>query len=77
MGPFLPTGGKAEVYLDGKLSRVTDAYPDEAYVKHGEALWHEFGLPKGKHEVRLVVLGEPMTGWAGRDIALEDLVSLR
>jgi hypothetical protein len=77
VGPFLPTGGKAEVYLDGKLSRVTDAYPDEGNVKHGEALWHAFGLPKGKHELRLVVSGEPMTGSAGKDIALEDMVVLR
>ena len=29
-GPFLPTGGKADVFVDGELDRTVDANSDEA-----------------------------------------------
>jgi len=77
VGPYLPTGGKAEVYLDGKLESVVDVYPDEDREKTGESIWHSFGLPKGKHTIRLVVLGEPYPGSQGADIGLNDLVVFR
>jgi hypothetical protein len=38
VGPYLPTGGQAEVHLDGKLDRVVDVYPDETHRKGGEAV---------------------------------------
>lgn len=74
VGPYLPTGGKAEVYLDGKLHRTVDVYPDEDRPKGGEAVWHAFGLKKGEHTVRVVVLGEPYPGSKGSDIAIDELV---
>lgn len=77
VGPYLPTGGKAEVYLDGKLDRLVDAYPDEPNSKFGEAVWHAFGLKPGKHTVRLEVLGEPIFDSKGTEIAIEDLVVYR
>lgn len=73
-GPYLPTGGTAEVYLDGTLHRKVDAYPDEDNRKYGEALWHAFGLPNESHTVRIVVLGEPHEGSGGSDIVVENLV---
>jgi hypothetical protein len=76
-GPYLPTGGKAEVYLDGKLDRTVDVYPDEDRTKGGEAVWHSFGLKNGPHTIRLVVVGEPATGSNGTDIEIEDLVYFR
>jgi len=77
VGPYLPTGGKADVYLDGKLHRSVDVNSDEKGPKGGEAVWHVFGLKNGPHTVRLVVLGEPYADRAGTDVAVEDLVVFR
>jgi hypothetical protein len=75
-GMYLPTGGKAEVHLDGKLERVVDVYPDENASK-SDAVWHLFGLKNGKHTVRLVVLGEPYGESKGSDIVIDDLIVFR
>ena len=77
IGPYLVAGGKADVYLDGKLDRTIDVYPDEDNNKGGEAVWHAFKLKPGKHTVRLVVRGEPYPGSKGAEIALNDLVLFR
>jgi hypothetical protein len=77
VGPYLPTGGKADVFLDGKLSRTVDVYPDEDSTKGGEAVWHEFNLKPGNHTIRLVVRGETYPGSKGAEIALTDLVIFR
>jgi hypothetical protein len=77
VGPYLPTGGKADVYLDGKLDQTVDVYPDEDSGKGGESVWHAFGLPPGEHTVRLVVRGEPYEGSKGSEISLTDLVVFR
>ncbi len=76
-GPYLPTGGKADVYLDGKLDRTVDVNSDEKGPKFGEAVWHSFGLKPGKHTVRVVVRGEPYGGGTGTDIGIDDLVVFR
>lgn len=76
-GSYLPTGGKAEVYLDGRLDKTVDVYPDEDREKGGESVWHKFGLKPGPHTVRLVVLGEPYPESSGADIAINDLVVFR
>ncbi|MDW8355499.1 MAG: ADP-ribosylglycohydrolase family protein [Bryobacterales bacterium] len=76
-GPYLPDGGKAEIYLDGRLDRVVDVYSDEQATKSGEAVWHSFGLKPGRHTLRIVVLGEPYPGSAGAKITLDDLVVFR
>ena len=49
VGPYLQNGGTADIYLDGKLSRKVDVYPDENAQKNGESVWHEFKLKPGKH----------------------------
>ncbi len=77
VGPYLPSGGKAEIFLDGKRSRTVDVYPDEDHTKNGEAVWHEFGLKNGKHTVRLVVLGETYPGSKGSDIGVESFIVFR
>lgn len=77
VGPYLPTGGKADLYLDGKLSRTVDVNSDEKAIKGGESVWHQFGLKNGKHTVRLVVRGEPYGDGKGTDVAIEDLVVFR
>lgn len=77
VGPYLPNGGKAEVWLDGKLDRTVDVYSDEEAPKGGESVWHAFGLKNGKHTVRLVVLGEPYSGSKGAEVAIEALIAFR
>jgi len=76
-GAYLPTGGRADVYLDGKLDRTVDVYPDEDHAKTGESVWHAFSLKNGKHELRLVVRGEPYANSKGKDIEVRDLIVFR
>ncbi len=77
VGPYLAAGGKADVYLDGRLERTVDVNSDEQGNKGGEAVWHAFGLKSGPHTVRIVVRGEPYADRAGTEVALEDLVVFR
>jgi len=74
VGPYLATGGKADVYLDGRLDRTVDVNSDEKGSKGGEAVWHTFGLKNGRHTVRIVVRGEPYADRQGAEVAVEDLV---
>ncbi|HYO80954.1 MAG TPA: ADP-ribosylglycohydrolase family protein [Bryobacteraceae bacterium] len=76
-GPYLPDGGKADVYLDGKLHSTIDVYPDEDSRKGEESVWHVFGLRNGQHTLRLVVRGERYSESKGAVIAIEDLVVFR
>jgi hypothetical protein len=76
-GAYLLSGGKLEVYLDGKLDRTLDVFADERNNRAGEAVWHGFGLKPGPHTLRLVVLGETYPGSKGADVSLEDLVVFR
>ncbi len=62
VGPYLPGGGKADVYLDGRLSRTVDVDSDEDQAKDDEAVWHAFGLKDCEHTVRLVVRGGAPVG---------------
>ena len=77
VGWFLPTGGLADIHLDGQLVKTVDTYPDEDDFKFSEAVWHAFGLPEEEHEVRIVVRGEPYVDSSGSDICLTDLVVFR
>ncbi len=76
-GWYLPSGGLADVYLDGELSRTVDVFPDEDDVKFGEAVWHAFGLADAEHELRLVVRGEPYPDSRGADVTLTHLTVFR
>jgi hypothetical protein len=77
VGTYLTSGGRLQVFLDGKLDRTLDVYSDEKGNRSGESVWHGFGLRNAKHQVRLVVLGEPYQGSAGADVSLDDLVVFR
>lgn len=70
----MPNGGKAEVYLDGELSRVIDVYPDEPMAKSRESIWHVFGLENRRHDVHVVVLGESFGDSQGADISISGLL---
>lgn len=77
VGPYLPTGGKADVYLDGKLDRTVDVFPDEDQPKNGESVWHVFRLANKAHTLRLVVRGETYGDSKGAEIGIQDLVVFR
>jgi hypothetical protein len=77
VGPYLGEGGKADVYLDGKLDRTVDVCSDERGSKGGEAVWHAFGLKNGPHTLRLLMRGEPYGDYKGTNVALTDLVIFR
>jgi hypothetical protein len=57
-GNWFRDGGKADVYLDGKLHRSIDTYYYFARQQHTETMWHSLGLEPGDHTVRIVVKGE-------------------
>ena len=77
-GSYLPTGGTADVYLDGKLDRRIDVYSDNDGVREGNnAIWHTWGLKNGKHSVRLVVRGEPFRDSKGSAVSIDDAIIFR
>ena len=47
-GFYLPTGGKADIYLDGELNRTVDGYPDEDRPKRREP----YGMTSGLRTAR-------------------------
>jgi hypothetical protein len=59
IGNWVKDGGKADIYLDGKLHRSIDSYffysNQELYDM---SLWHAFKLNQGKHTVKIVIKGE-------------------
>ncbi len=76
-GPYFTEGGKADVYLDGKLDRTVDVCSDQKSTIRGDAVWHAFGLKNGTHTIRLVVRGEPYGDYKSADVAVTDLVVFR
>jgi hypothetical protein len=77
VGPYLPTGGKLDAYLDGKPAGTLDVNSDEKAPKGSESVFHAFGLKPGKHTVRIVVRGEPYGAQSGTDVGIEDVVVFR
>jgi hypothetical protein len=54
-GNWYKDGGKADIYVDGKLHRSIDTYYDFANQQHTTSMWHVLNLQPGKHQIRLVV----------------------
>lgn len=74
VGSYTDAGGKADVYLDGKLHGTVDSFHEGRGERSGESIWHVFSLKPGRHTVRLVVRGEPFPGSRGSEIVLRDLI---
>jgi hypothetical protein len=77
VGPYLPEGGIAEIYLDGSLHRTVDTFSDEDHGKGHEAVWHAFQLGSGQHDLQIVVKGEPFGDSKGSIVEVLDLVVFR
>jgi len=70
-GDWRKDGGKADVYIDGKLHRNIDTYyfwADEE--KSNMFLWHILNLEAGNHTARLVVTGQKKPEATGTRIYL-------
>jgi hypothetical protein len=68
-GNWFKDGGKADVFLDGKLTRTIDTYYDYNKQEHDNiTIWHITGLPDTKHTVKLVVKGEKKPESKGKRI---------
>jgi hypothetical protein len=57
-GNWYKDGGKADIYLDGKLHRSIDTYYNFANQQHTANIWHALNLQSGDHKVKVVVKGE-------------------
>jgi hypothetical protein len=69
VGPLSGSGGKAEVYVDGKKSELlADAYVGPETTD--DDLWHIHGLPPGEHTVRLVTTGQAHPNSKGQRVII-------
>jgi hypothetical protein len=57
-GNWYKDGGKADVFVDGKLHRTIDTYYFFANQQHTTSMWHIMNLKPGEHIVKLIVKGE-------------------
>ncbi|KAI0780635.1 copper radical oxidase [Trametes elegans] len=64
--------GLAQVYLDGKPVQLVDAY-NEAPLKQQRMFW-TFGLPDGKHTLKIVNTGQKHVASKGTSIDVDALV---
>jgi len=67
-GNWYKDGGKADIYVDGKLHRAIDTYYNFANQQHTASIWHVLNLQQGDHKVRLVVKGEKRPESAGNRV---------
>ncbi len=74
VGPYLPDGGFAEAWVDGKRVNNVDVYSDEDARKGDESVFHQFRLKPGQHTVKLVVLGVRHTNSTGAKVGINRLV---
>jgi hypothetical protein len=77
VGPYLPGGGTADVFLDGAPAGSIDVYPDENARKGEESVWHVFGLKNGRHSAKIILKGERFGESKGTSLGISDLVVFR
>jgi hypothetical protein len=75
IGDYSQTGGRAEVYLDGKRAGEINAYIVER--THDNDLWHVFDLKPGSHTIRVVSLDSADPRSKGKVLAMSSAVSYR
>ena len=57
-GSWNKEGGKADIYVDGKLDRTIDTYFFFNKQQPGNmSIWHKFGLTPGTHKVKVEIKG--------------------
>jgi hypothetical protein len=75
IGNLDQSGGKADVYLDGKKAGVADAYIVEN--TNDNVLWNVYGLKPGAHTLRLVTTGDADARSKGKRVSLNQAVVYR
>ncbi len=75
VGPYSQSGGRADVYLDGKKAGAINAYIVER--TNDNALWHTYGLKQGPHTVRIVTRDDADLRSKGKRITLQTAVTFR
>jgi hypothetical protein len=75
VGPYSQSGGRADVYLDGKKAGEINAYIVERTTDND--LWHAYGLKQGPHTVRIVTRGDSDPRSKGKNIALYSAIVFR
>jgi hypothetical protein len=73
-GNWYKDGGKADIYVDGKLHHSIDTYYNFANQQHTESIWHILNLQSGDHKVRLVVKGEKRPESAGARVYITSAI---
>jgi len=75
VGNWVKDGGKADIYIDGKLMKTINTYFDYANQVHYYInLYHVTGLSMGKHELKVVVKGEKCPEATGANIYLAQAI---
>jgi hypothetical protein len=69
VGRSSQTGGRADVYLDGKKVDGIDAWIPER--THDNDLWHVTGLAAGMHTVRVVTRGDAGPRSKGTEVRID------
>jgi hypothetical protein len=73
MGNWFKDGGKADVFLDGKLHRTIDTYFAYNGQEHeAVSMWHVFQLQPGQHTIKIVVKGEKRAESIGTKIYITE-----
>jgi uncharacterized membrane protein YeaQ/YmgE (transglycosylase-associated protein family) len=75
VGDLNQSGGRADVYLDGKKVGVADAYIVEN--THDNVLWNVYGLKAGEHTVRLVTTSDTDPRSKGKRVSVSKAVIYR
>ena len=75
MGNWVKDGGKATIYIDGKMQRSIDTYYDYSGQEHRNvSIWHSFQLQPGTHTLKLQVSGTKNAASAASDIYITEAV---
>lgn len=69
-GNWYKDGGKADIFVDGKLHRPVDTYYFFANQQHTTSIWHVLNLQPGDHSVKVVVKGEKRPEATGTNVYL-------
>jgi hypothetical protein len=75
VGPYSQSGGRADVFLDGKKAGEINAYIVER--TNDNALWHTYGLKQGPHTLRIVTRNDADPRSEGKTVQIRSAVTFR
>lgn len=75
IGNHAQTGGRADVYLDGKKMDEIDAFIVER--THDNDLWHAYGLRPGSHTLKIVTRDDADGRSKGKTVMIEAAITYR